>query len=68
VIAYADGEYAPVQHLLHRPHHRRELAISDESTELRFIAAEELDTLPMHHTQRLRINHYLERRDEPYLC
>jgi len=68
VIAYTDGEV------------RRQfnvcvtarvvggrLAISDESTELRFVAPEELDTLPMHHTQRLRIQHSLEYRERPYL-
>ena len=43
------------------------LAISDESTEIRFVAPGELDSLPMYHTQRLRIGHYLEKRDSPYL-
>lgn len=43
------------------------LAISEESTELRFVAAEELDSLPMHHTQRLRLRHFLEHRSTPYL-
>lgn len=33
------------------------LAISDESTELRFVGTEEIGRLPMHHTQRLRIRH-----------
>lgn len=68
VIAYSDGEV------------RRQfnvcftgrvvggtLAISGESTELRFVAPEELDLLPMHHTQRLRVRHFLERRAVPYL-
>lgn len=68
VIAYSDGEV------------RRQfnvcftgrvvggtLAISEESTELRFVAPEELDLLPMHHTQRLRVRHFLERRAVPYL-
>ncbi|MEU2515890.1 NUDIX domain-containing protein [Streptomyces syringium] len=43
------------------------LAISDESTELRFVPPEELAELPMHHTQRLRLTHFLERRPQPYL-
>lgn len=43
------------------------LAVSEESTELRFVAPEELDSLPMHHTQRLRIRHFLEHRAAPYL-
>ncbi|MEU5430897.1 NUDIX domain-containing protein [Streptomyces olivoreticuli] len=68
VIAYSDGEV------------RRQfavvftarivcgaLALSDESTELRFVAPHELDALPMHHTQRLRLQHYRERRAQPYL-
>ncbi|MDI3386867.1 NUDIX domain-containing protein [Streptomyces sp. B-S-A8] len=68
VIAYTDGEV------------RRQfnvcfmarivgglLAISDESTEVRFVAPGEVDALPMHHTQRLRIGHFLEGRSTPYL-
>lgn len=68
VIAYSDGEV------------RRQfnvcftaliiggtLAISDESSELRFVHPNELDALPMHHTQRLRLRHFLERRTGPYL-
>ncbi|MFI0939881.1 NUDIX domain-containing protein [Streptomyces sp. NPDC021020] len=43
------------------------LAISDESTELRFISSGEIDQLPMHHTQRLRLGHFLENRSTPYL-
>ncbi|MFB6828118.1 NUDIX domain-containing protein [Streptomyces hydrogenans] len=43
------------------------LAISDESTELRFVAVEDLDALPMHHTQRLRLQHALDERSTPYL-
>ncbi|GAB2783180.1 NUDIX domain-containing protein [Streptomyces daliensis] len=68
VIAYTDGEV------------RRQfnvcftacvvggrLAISGESTELRFVQVEEIDLLSMHHTQRLRIGHFLEQRERPYL-
>jgi 8-oxo-dGTP pyrophosphatase MutT (NUDIX family) len=43
------------------------LAISEESTELRFVAPADLDELPMHHTQRLRLRHFLEDRATPYL-
>lgn len=43
------------------------LAISDESTELRFVRPADLDSLPMHHTQRLRLEHFLEHRSAPYL-
>lgn len=43
------------------------LAISDESTELRFVGPAEIGSLPMHHTQRLRVEHFLESRSTPYL-
>ncbi|MEU6613232.1 NUDIX domain-containing protein [Streptomyces parvus] len=43
------------------------LAVSEESTEVRFVAPAELDTLPMHHTQCLRLRHFVEDRDRPYL-
>ncbi|MEU7135229.1 NUDIX domain-containing protein [Streptomyces sp. NPDC046261] len=43
------------------------IAISDESTELRFVHPDEIAALPMHHTQQLRIRHFLERREHPYL-
>ncbi|MEU9995501.1 NUDIX domain-containing protein [Streptomyces sp. NPDC050848] len=43
------------------------LSISDESTDLRFVEPAELDSLPMHHTQRLRLQHFLEHRGSPYL-
>ncbi|WP_405820973.1 NUDIX domain-containing protein [Streptomyces sp. NBC_00838] len=43
------------------------LAISDESTELRFVEPAEIGSLPMHHTQRLRLQHFLEFRPRPYL-
>lgn len=68
VIAYTDGEV------------RRQfavvftarivggtLAISNESLELEWIEPSDLARLPMHHTQRLRLTHYLEHREQPYL-
>ncbi|MFB7936163.1 NUDIX domain-containing protein [Streptomyces sp. NPDC056049] len=68
VIAYSDGE---VRRQFNVCFTARVVggtpAISDESTELRFVAPEELDALPMHHTQRLRIRHFLEHRAAPYL-
>jgi hypothetical protein len=44
-----------------------QLATSDESAKIRFVDPGDLDSLPMHHTQRLRITHHLEKRDSPYL-
>ncbi|MEU4503111.1 NUDIX domain-containing protein [Streptomyces sp. NPDC024089] len=68
VIAYSDGE---VRRQFNVCFTARvvggTLAISEESTELRFVAPEEVDSLPMHHTQRLRIRHFLEHRAVPYL-
>lgn len=43
------------------------LTVSEESTEVRFVAPAELDVLPLHHIQRLRLRHFAEGRDRPYL-
>ena len=68
VIAYTDGE---VRRQFNACFTARivsgQLAISDESTELRFVPPEDLAELSMHHTQRLRLRHFLEHRDRPYL-
>ncbi|MFD3509317.1 NUDIX domain-containing protein [Nocardia sp. NPDC058666] len=44
-----------------------EIAVSSESTEVRFVRADELAGLPVHPTVRLRIGHSLEGRPAPYL-
>ena len=68
IIAYSDGEVRRQFNICFTARITGgTLALSDESTELRFVAPEELDALPMHHTQRLRLKHYLERRPSPYL-
>ncbi|WP_105971705.1 NUDIX hydrolase [Streptomyces geranii] len=68
VIAYTDGEIRRQFNVCFTARIiGGTLTISDESTELRFVPQEELDTLPMHHTQRLRIQHFLDHRDQPYL-
>jgi 8-oxo-dGTP pyrophosphatase MutT (NUDIX family) len=68
IIAYADGEVRRQFNVCFTARITGgELAISDESTELRFVAPDEVDGLPMHHTQRLRLRHFLERRERPYL-
>ncbi|MBC3842698.1 NUDIX domain-containing protein [Streptacidiphilus sp. 4-A2] len=68
VIAYSDGE---VRRQFNVCFTARvvggQLAMSDESTELRFVALEDLSALPMHHTQRLRLDHFLDHRTTPYL-
>ncbi|MFD3947010.1 NUDIX domain-containing protein [Streptomyces sp. NPDC058579] len=68
IIAYSDGE---VRRQFNVCFTARivggELAISDESSELQFVPPDELGQLPMHHTQRLRLHHFLEHREHPYL-
>ena len=68
IIAYTNGEVRRQFNICYTARITGgQLAISDESTEIRFVDPGELDTLPMHHTQRLRVGHYLEKRDSPYL-
>lgn len=68
IIAYTDGEVRRQFNVCFTARIAGgRLEISHESTELRFVPPEEIDQLPMHHTQRLRIRHFMERRDQPYL-
>ncbi|MFJ4960908.1 NUDIX hydrolase [Streptomyces sp. NPDC088729] len=68
IIAYSDGEVRRQFNVCFRARVvGGSPAISDESTELRFVHPGELDALPMHHTQRLRLTHFLECRPSPYL-
>jgi 8-oxo-dGTP pyrophosphatase MutT (NUDIX family) len=68
VIAYSDGEVRRQFAIVFTARVvGGQLAISDESTELRFVAPEDLPALPIHHTQRLRLDHFLEHRTTPYL-
>ncbi|WP_079159143.1 NUDIX hydrolase [Streptomyces sp. SAT1] len=68
IIAYSDGEVRRQFNVCFTARivggHSE---ISDESTEIRFVDPEEINTLPMHHTQKLRIRHFLENRPSPYL-
>ncbi|WP_445401678.1 NUDIX domain-containing protein [Streptomyces sp. LE64] len=68
IIAYSDGEVRRQFNVCFRARVvGGSLAISDESTDLRFVHPDELDVLPLHHTQRLRLTHFLEHRPNPYL-
>ncbi|MFI8938617.1 NUDIX hydrolase [Streptomyces syringium] len=68
VIAYSDGEVRRQFNVCFTARITGgELTISDESTEVRFVEAGELGALPIHHTQRLRLRHFLDRRSAPYL-
>ncbi|MEE2038767.1 NUDIX domain-containing protein [Nocardiopsis sp. CT-R113] len=66
VIAYSDGEVRRQFNVCFRAKVvGGELSISDESHEVRWFTPSELVDLPMHHTQRLRVEHALG-RGEPY--
>ncbi|MFI1520959.1 NUDIX domain-containing protein [Kitasatospora cineracea] len=68
VIAYSDGEVRQQFNVCFTARITGgELRISDESTDLRFVAPGDFADLPMHHTQRLRLQHFLEGRTAPYL-
>ncbi|MGY1580104.1 NUDIX hydrolase [Streptomyces sp. MN13] len=68
VIAYSDGEVRRQFNICFRARIvGGELTLSEESTEIRFVAPSDLNDLPMHHTQRLRIHHFLEDAPTPYL-
>ncbi|MFG2777677.1 NUDIX hydrolase [Streptomyces prunicolor] len=68
IIAYSNGEVRRQFNVCFRARIvGGSLAISDESTEIRFMDPSEIDELPMHRTQRLRIQHFLENRPAPYL-
>ncbi|MFE4520382.1 NUDIX domain-containing protein [Kitasatospora sp. NPDC056783] len=68
IIAYADGEVRQQFNICFTSRITGgELRISGESTDLRFIAPDDLDALPLHPTQRLRLQHFLEHRATPYL-
>ncbi|HWU08009.1 MAG TPA: NUDIX domain-containing protein [Streptomyces sp.] len=68
VIAYSDGEVRRQFNVCFRARIvGGSLAVSDESTEVRFVGPAEIDALPMHHTQRLRLQHFTDNRRTPYL-
>ena len=68
VIAYADGE---VRQEFNVTYLGRvvggAIEASDESTAVRFVEPADFDDLPIHESVRLRLRHYEERRDRPYL-
>jgi hypothetical protein len=44
-----------------------QLATSSETSEVEWVAPERLNRLNIHPSMRLRIDHYLEQRSEPYI-
>ena len=68
IIAYSDGEVRRQFNVCYTARITGgELAISDESTAIRFVDPAELGGLPMHQSQRLRLEHFFEKRGQPYL-
>ncbi|MEV7968685.1 NUDIX domain-containing protein [Sphaerisporangium sp. NPDC088356] len=68
IIAYADGEVRRQFNVcLTARIAGGRLAISAESQEVRWVYPDAADDLKMHHTQRLRLRHYLEGRQTPYI-
>jgi ADP-ribose pyrophosphatase YjhB (NUDIX family) len=70
VIAYADGEVRQEFSICFTARIvGGQLAVGDnESTEVRFVQPSQVDELPMGRSTRLRIQHFLERRDPPYFA
>lgn len=68
VIEYADGEVRQQFSLCYTTRLLGgHLAHDDESTEIRWVHPADIPALTMHPSMRLRIDHYLENRDGPYL-
>ena len=68
IIAYSDGEVRRQFNICYTARIvGGELAMSHESTEIRFVPPAEMSELPMHHTQRLRLEHFFQHRGQPYL-
>ncbi|MFF4264140.1 NUDIX domain-containing protein [Streptomyces virginiae] len=68
VIAYTDGEVRRQFNVCFRARLvGGTLAVSNESLELRWVDPGDLSSLDMHHTQQLRLSHFLEDRETPYL-
>ena len=68
VIEYSDGEVRQQFSICFETTPRAGiLASSSESTEVRFVALNELESLPIHPSMRLRITHAIEARTAPYI-
>ncbi len=68
VIAYSDGEIRQEFVIAYIGRVTGgTLAVSDESTNVRFVAPDEFDALPIHESVRLRLSHWRDRPNRPYL-
>jgi ADP-ribose pyrophosphatase YjhB (NUDIX family) len=69
VIAYSDGEVRQEFNLCFAARLvGGRLSVSDESTEVRWVAPAAIEALPMHESIRLRIKHFLEGRSTPAIA
>ncbi|MEC3956611.1 NUDIX domain-containing protein [Nocardia sp. CDC153] len=68
IIEYEDGE---IRQEFNITYYGRvvggRIEVSDESTSVRFLSADELADVPVHDTVRLRLQHHAEGRSQPYL-
>jgi len=68
VIAYADGEVRQEFNICFRARVvSGTVRCSDESLAVEFVSRERVQDLPMHPCTQLRVRHYVEDRQEPYL-
>jgi ADP-ribose pyrophosphatase YjhB (NUDIX family) len=68
VVEYSDGEVRQQFSICFRATYvSGEPKTSDESSEVRWVAVDELDSLPIHASMRLRIDHGFERRAKHYI-
>jgi hypothetical protein len=62
VIAYSDGEVRQEFNICFATKLiAGQLSVSDESTEVRWVAPRAIEELPMHESIRLRLKHFLDR-------
>lgn len=69
IIEYSDGEVRQQFNIcFHASLVGGGLRSSHESTEVRWISADQLDELEIHHTTRLRLEHFLRHPGKPHLA
>lgn len=68
VVAFSTGEVRQQFSLCFAAHLvGGEIRVSDESTDVGFFSPEEIENLHMHPSIRLRIQHFLEHREQPFI-
>lgn len=68
VMAYDDGEVRQQFSICFTTRMLAgEVATSSETSEVEFVDVERIDELPMHPSMRLRVRHWQDRREHPYI-